>query len=641
MESAHSFCSERYFPGLGLFDPDSAGQYSFPMTPSYDDELARVLNTAYASDEHGRPRSAGAAALAAESILSAILGGSSSALGPSHTSFRRLDILVPREGRAPLGIEVKLLSSRSIRNSLTNRVSDLLAGAIEARRSFRGEISLAAFILVGSDGDHEHESLPVAQLQLSIQRLLRAADGVGYDSVVVGFAAPTMRWMLATAEQMGVVDARPSAVPVLRTDEMVTHLLNQDAQPVLAPTTKTRATPRRYLLVGDEWRSGHGGLSTLNRELAVALAAAGVDVAVMVPSADDEELAAASSFGISLVTPASIPGLTARESLLLPPVFSETGWEPDVVIGHGRVLGPLAAAQKDTYFPAARRVHFVHTDAEQLEAAKETPGGASSMERTAERRELERALAQSADLVVGVGPHLADMIRDELIGSTPPANVICLTPGLRTTYAALATDPPARNTVLLLGRADDFRSKGLDLAAESILRVVDAWPLDKPHIPKLVIRGVPDSAADDVKRQLDEILEERVTYVLRPFSQSEDQVLQDLREARVLLMPSRHEGFGLSAWEAIASGVPSLISAESGLAQLLRERHLDTFPSCILSTRNQPKRLAADIWAEAITQIMLNPVQSREAVSNLRKAVSTAVTWQNAAKELIDAVAAL
>lgn len=611
------------------------------MTPSYDDELARVLTTTYGSDEPGPSSSSVAAAIAVESILSNILGATSPTISGPNVSFRRLDMLVPREGRFPLGAEVKLLSSRSARKNVANRVSDLLAGAVEARRIFRGEIDLAAFILFRSDdGDHQ-PSFSAAQLRHWLQRLLRDADGVGYDSVVVGYAAPTMRWIVATAEQSGGGESSASIFSELKTDEMVARVLAHDTQPALAATAQSRPTPQRYLLVADEWRSGQGGLSTLNRELAVALAAEGVDVAVMVPSASDEDLAAASSFDISLVTPASIPGLTTRESLLLPPVFSQAGWEPDVIVGHGRVLGPLAAAQKNTYFPSARRVHVVHTDAEQLEAAKEAPGGASSMERTAERRELERALAQSADLVVGVGPHLADMIRDDLIGSTPPARVICLSPGLRTTYAAIATDPPARNTVLLLGRADDFRSKGLDLAAEAILRVVDAWPLDKPHIPKLVIRGVPDSAADDVKRQLDEILEERVSYALRPFSQSEDQVLQDLREARVLLMPSRHEGFGLSAWEAIASGVPSLISAESGLAQLLRERHLDTFPSCILSTRNRPERLAADIWAEAIMQIMLKPIQARETTNELRKAVSTAITWPQAANELIAAVATL
>jgi D-inositol-3-phosphate glycosyltransferase len=79
-------------------------------------------------------------------------------------------------------------------------------------------------------------------------------------------------------------------------------------------------------------------------------------------------------------------------------------------VGHGRVLGRYAAAQQQQFFPKARRVHFVHTDAEQLEAAKEEPGGGSNMINADARRNLERDLARSADLVVGVGPLLTGTI---------------------------------------------------------------------------------------------------------------------------------------------------------------------------------------------------------------------------------------
>jgi glycosyltransferase involved in cell wall biosynthesis len=45
----------------------------------------------------------------------------------------------------------------------------------------------------------------------------------------------------------------------------------------------------------------------------------------------------------------------------------------------------------------------------------------------------------------------------------------------------------------------------------------------------------------------------------------------DLRQASVLLMPSRGEGFGLVGLEAISVGTPVLVSSRSGLAELINE----------------------------------------------------------------------
>ena len=42
-------------------------------------------------------------------------------------------------------------------------------------------------------------------------------------------------------------------------------------------------------------------------------------------------------------------------------------------------------------------------------------------------------------------------------------------------------------------------------------------------------------------------------------------------EADLIVMPSRSEGFGLVALEAISAGVPVLVSSESGLAKALKE----------------------------------------------------------------------
>ncbi|XAS74334.1 glycosyltransferase family 4 protein [Micrococcaceae bacterium Sec5.1] len=569
--------------------------------------------------------------LAIERLVSGLLGGQQHDL---RGEVRGPDILIPRPDDKPIAVELKVFRDRSWARNFNNRVAELLAAAVETRRSFRGEVTLSAVLLItdsARDQSGHLDSIPPI-----VGRLLRSEDGVGYDSVLLGWAGRQLHWRyVAAADASGVSEEAPDILH--STMDAFRRLRTQRSAEHPPRSSPPGSRGLRILLVADEWASGRGGISTVNRELAIALSDAGVEAAVMVPHASDDDVRSASESAVALVAPARIPGLSDREALLLRPVFAAQGWEPDVIVGHGRLLGPYAAAQQQ-FFPQARRVHFVHTDAEQLEAAKETRGGDSHMTNADIRRGLERELARSADMVVGIGPLLTESIRDELIGAGQQSRVICLVPGLRMTFDTASAHPPVRNRVVIIGRADDFHSKGIDIAAEALLRVVDSWAPSKPHLPMLVIRGVPDEAANEVKSQLDAILEGRVTFILRPYSDSEVEVVQDLAQARVVIMPSRHEGFGLSAYEAIASGVPVLMSSESGLAQFLRDSGIDTFPTSIISTRNSVTTLAIDLWADAIQQVLDDPESARTQAVTLRQSIADLVSWKSSAAQLLDEI---
>jgi D-inositol-3-phosphate glycosyltransferase len=573
--------------------------------------------------------------LAIENYLAELVGGQQSRLGKDSGP----DILVTRGDAPPLAIELKILNRRAFTKNFRNRVSEMLATSVQLRRSFRDEANVTAVVLFYDNPADEPAGRRVDASTFDFAtRLVRGKDGVGFDSVLVGTAEAEMRWqyVAAASDDNLLVSEGP------RSTGEALHLLT-GSRPAPAPDAAEASARRlgRFLLVCDEWRSGRGGISTVNRELAIALAAAGIDAAVMVPHASADDIKAASDANVALVTPARVPGLTGREALLLRPIFADQSWIPDVIVGHGRLLGPYAAAQQQEFFPEARRVHFVHTDAEQLESAKEIPGGRSRMSDSAHRRRLEQELAQSAHLVVGVGPLLAASIRDDLIGRGPVTPVIGLIPGLRDTFDVSTTRAPVRNHVLLVGRADDFHSKGIDIAAEAMLRVADKWPSKASHRPVLIIRGVPDEAATEVKDRLDLILEGRVPNHLRPFSETEEDVMQDLAQARVLLMPSRHEGFGLAAYEAIASGVPVIISAESGLAEFIRNSSIDTSPSSIASTTNSRTGFAVDEWVDAIQHVLDAPDAARAQAIALRDSVAGLVDWPRSVAQLLAELASL
>ncbi|WP_454043829.1 glycosyltransferase family 4 protein [Cellulosimicrobium sp. Marseille-Q8652] len=568
-----------------------------------------------------------------ETAISEILGASAY---ERRGAVRGPDLVITRDGSAPIAIELKVVNSANFAKNARNRVAELLAASVETRRAFRDPLVLGAILLISGRPN-------VEDFVRFLSPLFRSLDGVGYDVVVIGYVDAGMRWLplFGEVESESVSTEHGTLYAKLVDSDAISTIIrslspahqNSGDGPNVHPSNG-----RRFLFVADEWRSGLGGISTVNRELATALATRGCDVVTMVPIATDEDVRSASDAGVALVTPARIPGLSRHSLLTLRPILPVSSWKPDFIVGHGRILGPFAAAQQQEFFPEARRLHFVHTAAGQLEAAKRTAEDPFRMEKADERRGLERDLAQSASLVVGVGPLLADSISDDLIsgGQRPP--VLSLVPGLRDGYISRSGDAPVRNSVLIVGRADDFHSKGIDIAAEALLKVRRNWGT-KVHPPHLVIRGVPRETEEKVAGRLDTIFEGAVEYDLRPYSNSEEDVVLDLAQAKVVLLPSRHEGFGLAAYEAVASAVPVLISENSGLAMFLRLRQLDTSPTSILPiVTAEGGRPIADVWADAIVELLRKPEDARERAAALRESLARVVSWSDAVDKLLEAV---
>lgn len=551
------------------------------------------------------------------------------------------DILVQRpHSTTDLAIELKVVGNAK---NLRNRVADLTASAVSVRRLFREEVTLAAILILpdarGSwwTGDATEDLHPDGTLRAAQSLLRNEADAVGYDLVAIGSLQEDSQWVLLSP---------PSTRSEIDLSQLLERLRGAESGRTGRPdstdrptsTAPRRAGPRRALLVADEWRSGLGGISTVNRELAIALVGADCEVTVMLPSVTDGERDDASGFGVVLTAPENIPGLSRRELLATRPA-TEPDYEPDFIVGHGRVLGPFAFSVKHHHYPRAKRVHIVHTDAEQLEAAKERLGGPSHMTKTDERRALEASLAKSADLVAGVGPSLTASIANSIRGlASRPPDVIELRPGLRDWGATVdPANPPTANQVLVIARAEDFHSKGIDIAAEAVLTAHRRLGNDPRLRPVLVVRGVSPDEADGVKKTLESILQPHVQFVLRPYSPDENALRNDLWQSQVLLMPSRHEGFGLAAHEAIAAGVPVLVSAESGLARLLTELSEPGSTKEVLPVHASPSEVAS-AWGDALYSVLANPSSAFARARTLREVLLAKTAWSSTVADLLTAL---
>jgi glycosyltransferase involved in cell wall biosynthesis len=409
------------------------------------------------------------------------------------------------------------------------------------------------------------------------------------------------------------------------------------------PAERAAADRLRTLAIGTEWTSGEGGLSTFNRQLCLALADAGVDVACVVINATPAEIDQAGRSNVRLISAKPTTGSEEREWLARRPTALGADYAPDFIIGHGRITGPAALRLAEDFFPGAKRLHFVHMAPDEIEWHKldrEASAGLRAEDRT--RQELE--LGRTAHRVVAIGPRLQGRYSRDLHPFRVP-EPLRFDPGFDPREVG-AVGPPGGPPwkVLLLGRAEDCLLKGIDIAARALGRVVRARDRRDKALPAIefAVRGAKPEDVDVLREQLvgwaDSPL---LQVVVRAYTAEEDRLDHDLGTSSLVLMPSRREGFGLVGLEAIVGGVPVLVSSNSGLAQMLRET-LDSEQAArvIVETTGDEVRTEADAqeWEQAIDGVLRYRDAAFRDAAELREALGAHHTWRASVELLLSSL---
>lgn len=383
------------------------------------------------------------------------------------------------------------------------------------------------------------------------------------------------------------------------------------------------------LSVASEWASGHGGLSTFNRELCIAWAAARPDhrVICLIPSKPSpEDVAAARAQGVELVGASDAHGLGEEARLSVKPALPD-GVSPQVVLGHGRVTGPAASALQ-AQFAESRRVHFIHVASDEIEYFKDQLPGEYASQKAEERTSHDVERAASASLAVAVGPRLARVLGTELHARGKKVHEI--NPGLP--QIDQTTELPPELHCLVLGRTEDHALKGLDIAARAV-GLLDAAKLASP--PSLLVRGAPEGTGDALQTRLREMAGKPALQItVREFTSDPARIANDLRTSTVLLMPSRTEGFGLVGLEAISAGVPVLISDRSGLGELIARRCPELARHHVVAITTDLEKDAAE-WARAVEHVLRDPRAAFARARELRAALAATLSWETAIHELL------
>ena len=376
----------------------------------------------------------------------------------------------------------------------------------------------------------------------------------------------------------------------------------------------------KVTILASEWGSSKGGLSTISRELAIQLAKfPNVEVTVFLPKCFDGNKAEALSHGISIVEAERRVGYEELDWLSFPPEQLEM----DVVVGHGVKLGKQAQVIRNSH--KCKWVQVVHTDPEKLGMYKCYENPISKGE---QKHHDEVELCQMSDLVVAVGPKLAEAFRKYLRWCERDQNVFEFTPGVFADFASVkqALDERNDHSVLIFGRGDDedFKLKGFDIAARSVTALPDTH---------LVFVGAPEGKQSDVtKRLLDSGISERCLTV-RGFKDREA-LKREFCEADLVLMPSRTEGFGLTALEAMSAGLPVIVSKNSGFGEALGRV---PFGSSFVIDSEDPRA-----WTAAIKGTWNKDRRTRlDETKVLRDAYGKRYSWSEQCKNLLEKIFSL
>lgn len=383
----------------------------------------------------------------------------------------------------------------------------------------------------------------------------------------------------------------------------------------LAPTLK-------ITLLGDEWASLAGGLSTFNRELVINLAAQpNVEVTLLVPGSaqiTDKQKMMAKSFGITVVEAKERPGFKDPLDWLSWPPYDVT---MDVVIGHGMKLGRQGQVLKGS--KSCQWVQIVHTAQEQLGIHKSHTNAISEAGR---KHQIEVDLCKLADLVVPVGPKLAEEY-SSCLRSREDKDIFVFTPGLFKEFVSLKQRPNESSEfkVLLCGRGDSkiFELKGYDIGVKAF---ADQELNREPY--RLLFVGALHGKEDEVAKELLKhgIAKEQLT--VRKFVESRDKMKDLFYEVDLVIMPSKTEGFGLIALEALSAGLPILASSNSGFAKALRDFEIGNF---FVVDSKKPRD-----WAKKIKDVRETHGERLQDIQTLRELYGKKYSWENQCKTLVE-----
>ena len=360
---------------------------------------------------------------------------------------------------------------------------------------------------------------------------------------------------------------------------------------------------------------------TANDQLVIDLAKnPGVKVYGLVPKSTQEQRDLAKKSNIELVDAKRRLGYSEEELIAHPP----DNLDIDIVIIHsyGRNLGKQAQDIKEK--KNCKWVHVVHTISEELAnyMQKVSSNDAANPEWLSDH-ELQLALCEEADIIIAIGPKVADAYKRALSHCGKHKDVITMTPGIIHDLAGVQTvcEGGEKFHVMISATYPSkyFKVKGCDIAAKAITL------LDLSY--HLIFVVLPNDDAEVVNSQLEGLIS-LSQFTVKHVPRSTENWRKQLCQVDLVILPSA-EGFGTSCVRAISAGVPVLSSGNSGFGMALKK-----LPSGEMHVLDSEK---PQDWADKIRELRdKGPTQLAREAKQLREEYMTQYCWKDQCDKLVN-----
>ncbi|KAI8518056.1 hypothetical protein Bbelb_040730 [Branchiostoma belcheri] len=184
--------------------------------------------------------------------------------------------------------------------------------------------------------------------------------------------------------------------------------------------------------------------------------------------------------------------------------------------------------------------------------------------------------------------------------------------------------------VLSIGRVKGVEKlKGYDLAVESLSLVAEKMKV------KFRVMGVDKDDIETRKAILKHRKSANLQITLLPYGSQKD-MCKEMMQAHLVLMPSRAEPFGLVGLEAIAAGVPVLVSSKSGLADFIHE-HVDELHHSIVDMDEHEEGVTVKYLARSIERMLKHNRTEFETAARCKKKLLSSKCWEESHQKFIKA----
>ncbi|XP_078686121.1 uncharacterized protein LOC144918894 [Branchiostoma floridae x Branchiostoma belcheri] len=242
--------------------------------------------------------------------------------------------------------------------------------------------------------------------------------------------------------------------------------------------------------------------------------------------------------------------------------------------------------------------------------------------------------AQEADVVFSLGNKIFDHFENQfraIPASKRPQHVKFVPRPSKIFEDAEAEYKDTETMVVLsIGRVKGVEKlKGYDLAVESLSLVAEKMKV------KFRVMGVDKDDIETRKAILAHCKSANLQITLLPYGSQKD-ICKEMMKANLVLMPSRAEPFGLVGLEAIAAGVPVLVSSKSGLADFIHE-HVDELHHSIVDMDEHEEGVTVKYLARSIERMLKHNRTEFETAARCKKKLLSSKYWEESHQKFIKA----